>query len=603
MFLKLPSSHAYAYLVVALGLFVAIAEYTNRHVGIMSEELMSHTSTTTERISVMQPDVGPLLWDASCRDEAAPATIVNEHRRPQFSLCFKGRQYPLVVSSYMSGYFYWPLALFSGLHHDNATRTRWFSIFLGVIDIILTFLVINRFGRPALAAATAVALAVSSVFALTHVLLVNFETLPWTFTMAALFVLAGSPALTTRSDLRPEEQHVPTSRLVAGAFFFGLAIAANIKAVFILAPILIVAWRLGTPLRRIKRRQWGYVLTAGVVPLAPLIWFALAYSHLFLSGDKSGGMVQTFLSNIRHPTLWLERTRDLLSYWSSMADYLASKATLLSPLGTSAIACIAFVYIMFDTVRTLVRGRGDAIVAACGLIFFSHIAMLTLLVSWFPYNYTPVNALFGIGVGCLLVRVAGSNVVASVTQRFNVSHGALFLAFTVALSTPFALESARAVHTLKNIPAPFNQHVEQELLAYLTGNEGSEGPVRLVSTENLLNGVVESLSEGRVKVTQAEDYIDACKRGGGQDESAREDALKSCYESRFRRLISNTHPGPMRVVVRTDARAIRPEEGSREDHLRAALETAAQQLDVKLELEATFGTPSGNTVLALYRVD
>lgn len=601
MSFRFPASHSRLYLALAGILFIALWTHATSRIGVISEEVMVHTSSATERLAESQSHE-TLLWDASCQDEPAPLTLV-ERRRPNFSLCFNGRKYPIVIASYMSGYFYWPLALFAGFHHDNALNLRWFSMFLGLIDILLTYLVLRRLGKPALAAVAALAIAVMPTFVVVHTLLVHFETLPWTFTMAGLFVLAGSADFRkTSGDATLVKRGVSTSRLAGGAFFFGLAVAANLKVAFVLGPIALLAVRLGAPIREIKPKQWAWIALFAIIPLIPMIWFALSHPHMFLAGDKSGGMFHTLWQNIRRPGLWLERTQILLHFWANVGDYVAGQASLLRNPVASFTALIAFVFVIVDTARTLIRGRGDVVTAACGLFFLSHIAMLTLLVRSFPISFVPLHAVFGCAIACLVLRLWRSKAVESITKWLRWGQMASLLALSLMLTAPYAVASVRTSRAFYNLPILMSRHAQDALVAHLTASEPAQNPGRLVSIEDLLNGVVESLSNGRVKVMQAEDLLRRCRQSGNHHADAGQ-SIDECWVSTFRQLISSSSARPLRFLLSADNEHLHLGDDDGEAALKNALSKAAAELNVPVTSETTFQTALGLTVLELYRID
>jgi hypothetical protein len=583
-------------LLAAALVFVALAWFMQARVFAFAEELMLHTAPRVEAVSTTQPPSGPLAFDPACHDVAPPAAVVSPERRPNLSLCLGGRRYPLIVASYMSGWLYWPLALLAPLHHDSILRLRAFSIALGLVDLLLTWLVVRRLRGDRFAGAAAIAVAVTPVFSVTHTALVHFETLPWTFLMAATLALLDARAL---GKAEAAETRVPTARLLLAAFFLGLAVAANLKAIFAIFPAAFVALRLGATVRRIRPAQWLGATIAGLVPLAPSIWFAAAHPEMFLKGDKSGGMASTLAKNLLRPAHLAETARDMLAFWSSFGAYFDPSGSARWNAPAMLLAGFAFVVVVVIGARALRRGRGCPVTAATGAILVAHLLMLALLVETYPANFTPCHTAFGLAVACAAWQLYRLPALA----RWKLPPIPALAALTIALALPFALANAQTATQLLAIPAPFNLHAERALIAHLDGVDPKDGGLHTVSTEDLMTGVVESLSEGRVRVAQAQDYLAQCQRryrGKGSHE-----AMRTCLAVRFRRVIEGLRSDkPLRFVLPADIAALRNEAGEATGELLAtALAAAARDLGRKTETEGRFATSAGVTAIVVVRVD
>jgi hypothetical protein len=586
-------------LLAAALVFVALAWLMQARVFAFAEELMLHTTAHASAVATTQPPTGPLAFDPACDDAAPPRALVSPARRPNLSLCSGGRRYPLLVASYMSGWLYWPLALLAPLHHDNLLRLRVFSIALGLVDLVLTWLVLRRLRGDAFAGAAAVAIAVTPVFSVTHTALVHFETLPWTFLMAAALSLLDCRALWKAEPRETRETRVPSSRLLLAAFLLGLAVAANFKAVFAVFPAALVALRLGATVRRIRPAQWAGAVVAGLAPLAPMLWFTAAHPEMFLKGDKTGGMFQTLAKNLLRPAHLAETTRDMLAFWSNFGAYFDPSGSARWNVPALVLAAASFLVVLAVAARALWRGQGCPVTAATAAILVAHLFMLALLVDTYPVNFTPCHTAFGLTVACAAWQLYRLPALA----RWKLPPLPALAALTAALALPFALATVQTGTQLYSIPAPFNLHAERELIAHLDRVDPHDGKIHTVSTEDLMTGVVESLSEGRVRVAQAQDYLAGCHhryRGEGSDA-----LVKTCLAVRFRRVVEGLRSDkPLRFVLPADIAALRNDKGEPEALvLAAALQAGARDLGLGAETEAQFVTAAGVPAIVVVRVD
>ena len=602
---SLASFRARLPLVAAVVLFTVLAVYAHDRVFAFSEELMLHTTAHVAQLARAQPDDGPLAWEPSCSDAPPPRVLLSPDRRPTLSVCFGGRRYPLVVASYMSGYFYWPFALLSPLHHDDVGVLRRLALVFGLLDLWLTYRVARRLAGRRFAGLAAVAIAATPCFVVTHATLVHFETLPWTFSMAAVLVLLDCPALAPRllGDAGPQDR-VPTARILAAALLAGLALAANLKAVFVLLPIAGVALRFGVRAGRVRPIQWAGALAAAALPLAPIIAFAAGHPSLFLAGDKSGDMGRALRDNLTHLGHFASTARDMLAFWSNLGRYM--DPTGRAPLNVVAYGCalVALLVVLVEGARALMRGQGSPIVAACAAILVTHFVMLALLVQSYPTNFTPLHATFGLAVACAADTIARSRP----ASRLRAAGPIATVAGAAAVIAPFAVSSVQTVRAFYDMPAPFNLHAERGLLSHLASVDAGDGQVHTVSTENLLTGVIESMSGGRIAVAEAQDYLAGCRQSRDVDERDRarsQGTGAECFAGRYRRLLVGLpDDAPLRFVLAADLGVLRDRtrEGAASG-MRAGLLAAAQSLGRDVALEGTFLTASGVPAIVLYRVD
>src|SRR6185312_13664180 len=71
-----------------------------------------------------------------------------------------------------------------------------------------------------------------------------------------------------------------------------------------------------------------------------------------------------------------------------------------------AIAVAALLFVLVDTARTVIRGRGCAVTASCGVCLLAFTGMVTLLYDHFPSNFTPLHTVYAASVGMGATRLA-----------------------------------------------------------------------------------------------------------------------------------------------------------------------------------------------------
>jgi hypothetical protein len=253
-------------------------------------------------------------------------------------------------------------------------------------------------------------------------------------------------------------------------------------------------------------------------------------------------------------------------------------------------------------VRALVQRRGDIVAASVAVLLVVYVVMLTLLDRQYPVNFTPLHAVFG-----LAVWVLGDAVLAhpwAARLREGIGERAQTVV-ALALAVPFAVASAGTARAFWELPAPFNLHAETGLLEHLSRVDPRDGRIHVVTTENLLAGIVESMSGGTIPVAQAEDYLVECRRARRQEGGTGDaDPAVACYEARFGRLLETLPDRPLRFVLGADLRMLRdPTRAGAPSAMQRGLAAAAAARGGRVEAEASFETGTGLPAITLYRVD
>jgi hypothetical protein len=418
-------------------------------------------------------------------------------------------------------------------------------------------------------------------FLLVHATLEHFETLPWIWMMGAVLCFAGCPGLAPNATARGDG--LPTRRLVWGALLLGLAIASNLKSVVILAGLAALALRLGVSVRGIRGAQWARMGVALVVPLLPMIALSFAPDNGY--SDKSSGWTHTLAAHLFDPRWVLSSVRGLVLLWADVAYYFGDfiDAPRLNVVAV-VIAVAALCFVIVDTARTVIRGRGCPVTAACGVCLLAFTAMVTLLYDHFPSNFTPLHTVYAASAALGATRLARW-----ITEKTRATWVIVPLAAAALL--PFAWSSTTMIREMADIHVHTNADAERALSSYLGERAGEAIPV--FTADVMLAGVLDSLSRGSLTTLRAHELFAPCQP------QQRNPKAPACVEERFRKLLP--------FVVKTSARFATPTDWStwNSGHISyvPALSQAAQELGYRVTLERTFATRRGVTVLSLYRID
>lgn len=567
-------------LVAALLLFAGLGVWQSRTFMVWSEETIVHSMPAARVVQQELDAAGSPQLEPSCLGPDAP-WIVRSASRPTLNLCAGGRAWSIMIAPYFSGYLYWPFALLAPLHHDDAFALRLLGMLLGVASIVVTWAAVRRLAGDTAAALTALATAVMPCFLLVHATLEHFETLPWIWMMGAVLCFAGCPGLAPRATARGED--LPTRRLVWGALVLGLAIASNLKSVVILAGLAALALRLGVSVRGIRRAQWARMGVALVAPLLPMIALSFAPDNGY--SDKSSGWTHTLAAHLFDPRWVLSSVRGLVLLWADVAYYFGDflDAPRLNVVAV-VLAVAALCFVIVDTARTVIRGRGCPVTAACGVCLLAFTAMVTLLYDHFPSNFTPLHTVYAASVALGATRLARW-----ITEKTRATW--ILVPLAAAAILPFAWSSTTMIRSMADIHVHTNADAERALSSYLGERAGEQIPV--FTADVMLAGVLDSLSRGALTTLRAHELFAQCQP------QQRNPKAPACVEERFRKLLP--------FAVKTSARFATPTDWStwNSGHISyvPGLEQAAQELGYRVTLERTFATRRGVTVLSLYRID
>ena len=388
-----------------------------------------------------------------------------------------------------------PLGLLEPLHGGDPFLVRKLVLPLGLLSIVLGFRLCARFAGERLAALAALGMAVCPCFILIHGLIQPFETLPWVWTLIALTIFLGCPELAPRavdaSGPAPAPTPAPsTARLALGALCVGLAILANIKAVFYVVPLFALALRLGIRVRPIRPAQWALMIAAGALALVPMAIPVLMDPSMRYAQGRGGNWIQVLQENLRRPQKVFEAVRDLVLMWSNFGSYFAQQPLNHASL---AVAALVLAFVLADTARTVIRRRGCVVTAACGVLLVCYLGVVTLLYSEFPANYTPLHAVFGVSLGVAAYRLG-----AWLRPRLPLAAAAALVA---CIFLPFAWSSVETLGLVSELPFVANSHAERELTRYLVAH--ADPPAQTVTINLLAGGLVDAISRGRVRTLQA----------------------------------------------------------------------------------------------------
>lgn len=542
--------------------FLVIGAWLSEHVGVWSEEISTYP-TGPNRGAVAESEA---LVLESCAEGFG---LRASEARPVLSLCAFGRTWPVLVAPYISGWIYWPLG---ALVPNDAFTLRKIGLALGLLTLLLCFRVTSRVADPWTAAAGALATAFASPFALAHSLLVHYELTPLPLVLLSVLLLVDAH----------QAGPIGRGRAVAIGLVAGLAVAANVKALFLFGALGAFAWRTER-LPRLSPETQKIMGLAAAVPLAPMLLYALFDTHGGFSGQMEHRLL-IFFSRLVSPSLLLEPL-NLLTYWTDVAAYgdVAAREASVTYVLPLVLPALALGRVTLHLVLALRRRPHDALAAALGALILGYLLVGALLYTQQPAaNYAPLQAVFGFATGSTAVALARWAAKRfALSPQLGAALGALLASLAVA---------GLGWHTLRRDPSELalatNAASQRAAVAYL---EAHPGPPVVTASYNLA-GVVDSISGGRVPTVQIGPFVWRC----GRDDDPGRDA---CLEARWRAAIEAL--GPSRLLIPAQ-RAV-SDEGEVE-LIRPVLERLASQGAVVLEDEASFRGAGTPPLLSLLRV-
>jgi hypothetical protein len=509
----------------------------------------------------------------SCDDVPAPGWVI-QRTRPVFSTCAAGRVLPVMVTPYFSGIPYWPLALLEPLHHGDVFSIRRIGLALGVIGIVLAFELVRRIVDRTSAACTALVLSCSPPFVFSHSLALYYEPLPWHALTAAALALLGlreaAPAR-TRGWL-----------LASSAFFVGLAVLANVKAMFLIAPPLVIALRVRRTLG-VPGRTWLALALGAFAGAAPLLLFGLFDPHAGLEGQfahRYGALLSNF--GLRRFGGELYSLVLFASDTAAFSDQILKRNVSAFWPARIAVAA-ALVFCLHRTFEFLRYGRGQALAAALGATFLGYVLVSALLYTQYPSaNYGPLGTAFGVALGCALGALFG---------RFGARWGVL--ATLVVMAMMFH-NCVRRGDGRAELAWATNSAAERDMAAYLRERVGNVGTI--ASGTYNLTGVFTSLGGGDVRAAELLPFLaHHCSRENNRvDLGCLQRALGFVLDAPER------VPPPLRMLVPA---VVLPIDDAFAGVLEPALREAARVRLREVHVEHTSSTAAGTPVLRLLRVE
>ena len=566
-----------AWTAIAVVVFLAVSSWLSSAIPAWHEGVSVHPGAAARVLeSPGRPDATPVVrFEPSCHDH--PGAVLRSEVRPVVKLCQGGRQLPVMISPYASGVPYWPSVLAWSWHRGNVFTLRWFGIAFGLASLLVTTALVRRLGGRQLGRVAAVLIAITPSFVFLHATVIHYETLPWLAIAIGVLVLARCPELAPRSA---SETGPSTPRLLGAAACFALAVLANVKAVFLLGPLVLVAWRAGVRFGRIDAKRWIGMAVVTAVVLLPMVLATL--------GGPEGveGQVDQRLSALARNLRPLHVAAELLNVGLFGADMLwylllASGNHTLPNVLAVVVVVPAVLHCMIVSVRFFVRRSGCPITAGCGALLATFWLVSALLYDQFPAaNHSPLCAVYGVAMAC-----SGLALARWIAARRPTWSRRAPLAVVAPVALVLAWSSVGRGSPERFVTASINAHAERALTEHLVTHPEPSGTL-LTTTYNLA-GIFESLGEGELSPVQAHVFL-----------SCPGDEL-GCLVTRFRTLFE-TLPLPMRIVV--PARAV-PIDESHVSVLPEAIRAATADTGLALRREAAFTTTDGVEVLWLYRVE
>jgi hypothetical protein len=365
-------------------------------------------------------------------------------------------------------------------------------------------------------------------------LLVAYEVLPWYLLLVAALVLG------------PDPRGASERRIKVCAAFVGLAVLANVKAVFVVAPLLVLAaWR-----ERALLRQWGgkMLAEAGLIAIAassPLWMTALA--------DPGGG----FGNQVGVRLATVVRKLDLRTLPGELLGHItfgADVAVLLT--GDTAVSWLwlvlvgsAILWSWVHAVRWVMGRDANGVGVICGVLSFVFVWVSQLLYDQHPSaNYSPLFFVYPMAIGGMLT--AGIERASRLFDRGETRVAPALVVASVALTVAnVGVLRARAVE-LGDMQWPINHEAQAQFSAYL---DGRDPDVPLLTSTYNLSGVPEALSPATRGVFDVHMSLHACQMG-----EPTEAAAIACLRGRIAETMALVDAEVVEVVVPIGSAVIDP---------------------------------------------
>lgn len=381
----------------ALVVFLLLAGWLTTELPAWSEGRSVYPAPPGGRVLVLQGET--VRAEETCG--TSDALTLRSAERPHWVLCARGVSLPLMVSSYSSGVFYWPSALLLPWHQGDLRRLRLWGLLLGLASLLLTVRLVDRLAGRAVGTLATGLLAVTPSLLVLSAILVHYEVTPWLLLVAAAAVWRAPLSL---------------PRAAACGFLVGLAVGANIKALFLGLPLAALTWRLRPERPKLSRAQR---IGVAVAALAFLLALTPNLAHLFVdAGEGFAGQVDQRLAALAanlHPRRFAEELVNLAWFWADMMMYFDAAAGR-QPQPSVPALCVAAPSLAYclgaavlGWVRGSVRDGVSLVAAACGTLLLTFLAVSALLYDQFPAaNHSPLYAVFGVGTAAGVARLAAA---------------------------------------------------------------------------------------------------------------------------------------------------------------------------------------------------
>lgn len=564
-----------ALLVVSCLLFLVLGVWTSGRTPAHHEEI---STFPTRPARVLVPNEGTLEVEPSCADPNPPSTVSSEGR-PVLAVCTGGLSLPVLIASYASGIPHWHSLLGWPLHAGTVFGLRRWGLLIGLLSLFLIHRLVRRLKDELTADVTTLVLGVSPAFILLHATLLQYEVAPWIFLMLAGLAVLGPPGI--------EGSEGPRRPLLTGVLT-GLAMAANVKAAFLLVAVVFVAWRVKA-LRGVRAIDVGKAAGGFVLGFAPL-WVP----NLMLGGGGLSQQVFKRTEFLARPTtledLGLEFI-NVVRFGSDTGSYMSSAWEPLGVVGivTAVLFAVAMLYVLVQTVRVLGSRGGHPLEAITGCLIIGFVLVSLELYNKRPAaNYAPMHGFFAIGTAMAVTAAARWLQAMGVPGANNHRRTSITLASVLLLG--LAHSTYGRISTVDDMPMSINAQAERRLVAHLI--EHPDPTATIYTTTYNLAGVIDSLGRGELSTVRLERVFNSCNRG---------DAL--CVETRFGWLIDRPGALPARVVL--PALTNRTDEGNASSY-ESALARAAERAGVTFAVEEDFAVGvdgDGPAAIRLVRLD
>jgi hypothetical protein len=561
-------------LAVSIAVFVVVGLAMSRSMPTWSEEVSVHA---TYAAHVIVDDSGRPRTLPACGDADASRWL-RSPSRPVLVMCTGHIRWPVMVAGYTSGVPYWVLAIAWPLYGGDIFALRGVGLAIGALSIFVAWAVARRFADDASAAYVSLAASVVSAFVFPHSFALYYESMPAVALAGAALLLAPP-----RGESVDEEPTVcftrSRRRILAAGALVGIAWLGNVKTLLLVAPIFLL-WLIVRIRTREPRLHRGllWAVPPMIVVSSPMWLFAAFDPERGASAQVS--MRWSYLLRHLQPWRFARETGNLLTFWSDVGYYGDQAAGLeaYAPIATRVAAALALAYCTAALLHTLGRPREMNLVAACGALLWTYVAVSTLIYEQFPSaNYAPLAIVFAVGTGLLP---------AFVHRRVAPLAGA---AFAIVFFATFAHATIRRLRTLPDYPLSINADAVRSTAEFLRSS--ASAPV-LTTTYNHAD-VINSLGRGDLDVVQVQHYLQSrC-----QDVRLSEVA---CTQSHWSELLGAGPRTPWYVVVPAERSPI-DEPGVK--WVEPALLAAAREGGYGAQLVHSGRTHVGREVIRVWRVD